>query len=523
MPDTTTALQFALALSPIVVVLVLMIGFRWGGAKAGPAGWLVALAVSVLFFGAGPALLAYSQMRALLLTLYVLYIVWMALLLYNVAVEAGAIATIGAGIVRLTADRALQLLLLAWVFSSFLQGIAGYGVPIAVVAPLLIGLGFSPVLSVTAVAVGHAWSVNFGSIAASFNALIAASGLPGEILAPASALLLGITCFLCGIGVMLLYDGLRGLRHGAPAILIIGAAMAGTQYLLAVSGLWNIAAFGAGAAGLAVTALVGRLPIYRGVASPSAPQGAASPTSRGGLPLSLALAPYAFLVVFVTLAELAPWAHTVLNSIKIQVAFPATETALGWVNQAGKGQAISVFGHAGALLVYASVSGFALYLATGHSRPGAAGRILSNTARSAVRSSIGIATMVGFALIMEQSGMTNAIAVGLSLGLAPVYPFVAPFIGLLGAFMTGSNTNSNVIFAGLQQQTAQLLGLSAPLILALQTTGGSIGGMLAPARIIVGCSTAGLVGQEGQVLRRTIVYGLVICVVIGAVGLLMAR
>ena len=129
MPDTTTALHFALALSPIVVVLVLMIGFRWGGAKAGPAGWLVALAVSVLFFGAGPALLAYSQMRALLLTLYVLYIVWMALLLYNVAVEAGAIATIGAGIVRLTVDRTLQLLLLAWVFSSFLQGIAGYGCP----------------------------------------------------------------------------------------------------------------------------------------------------------------------------------------------------------------------------------------------------------------------------------------------------------------------------------------------------------------------------------------------------------
>jgi lactate permease len=94
---------------------------------------------------------------------------------------------------------------------------------------------------------------------------------------------------------------------------------------------------------------------------------------------------------------------------------------------------------------------------------------------------------------------------------------MSPFIGLLGAFMTGSNTNSNVIFANLQKTTAELIGITVPLILAAQTTGGSLGSMLAPAKVIVGCSTAGLEGQEGKVMRVTLGYGLLIAAIIGAV------
>jgi lactate permease len=84
--------------------------------------------------------------------------------------------------------------------------------------------------------------------------------------------------------------------------------------------------------------------------------------------------------------------------------------------------------------------------------------------------------------------------------------------------MTGSNTNSNVVFAGLQQQTAELLVMPIMIILGAQTTGGSLGSMLAPAKIIVGCSTAGLAGEEGQVLRRTITYGVIITAVIGIIA-----
>jgi lactate permease len=516
-------IDFFLALSPIAAVLILMVGFRWGGARAGAMGWLVALVVSVLSFGADAKLLAYAQTRGVLLTLFVLYIIWMALVLFNVVREAGAIEVIAEGIVRLTGDRVLQLLILSWVFSAFLQGVAGFGVPIAVVAPLLIGLGFSPVTSVAAVAAGHSWSVTFGDIASSFNALIAATGLPGEVLAPWTAVLLGVACFGCGIAAAYAYQGVQSLKRGWPALLLIGAVMVGTQYLLAVNRLWNLAGFVAGLVGLGTSALVARLAFYRRQRAMEVEKESIErepsdeKTDAKTLPLLLAVTPYLLLILIVGVAELVSPVHDFLNEIKIAMEFPEVETTLGWVTKAGLGKQISVFGHAGALLLYTSLAGYLLFSWKGYYKPGALGRIISNTTRSAVRSSIGIASMVGFATMMSLSGMTYTLAVGLSQVLEPIFPFLAPYIGLLGAFMTGSNTNSNVVFAALQQQTATLLNLPVALILAAQTTGGSLGSMLAPAKIIVGCSTAGLSGEEGRVLRRTIIYGVMIAAVIGIV------
>ncbi|MGD2041019.1 MAG: L-lactate permease [Anaerolineae bacterium] len=512
-----TLFTWLLAFSPIAVVLVLMVGLRWGGKKAGPVGWLVAMLVAWLFFGAGPEVLLYSQLRGLLLTLYVLYIIWMALVLYRVVDEAGAITVIGQGIARLTAEPTMQLLLLAWAFSAFLQGVAGFGVPIAVVAPLLIGMGFTPVIAVAAVAIGHSWSVTFGDIASSFQALMAATGLAGEVLAPWSSAFLGVACFGCGIAAAWTLQGWQSLRKGWPALLVMGAVMAGIQALLATSGLWNLAGFGAGLAGLAVGALVARMPRYQ--RDQAAPPIQIEGETHRSLSLPLALAPYLVLIVVVTAAELWPWLHETLNAIKIQLWFPQVQTEYGWTTAAGYGRSISVFGHAGALLAYVSLAAFVLYKLVGFFVPGVARRIVQRTVKSAVPSSIGIATMVGMAVAMDNSGMTYILAAGLSKVAGPLYPLVAPFIGLLGAFMTGSNTNSNVVFAPLQQQAAGLLAISVPIILAAQTTGGSLGSMLAPAKIIVGCSTAGLAGQEGDVLKKTLPFGLIIAAVIGVLAL----
>jgi len=145
------------------------------------------------------------------------------------------------------------------------------------------------------------------------------------------------------------------------------------------------------------------------------------------------------------------------------------------------------------------------------------------TVSSAVVSSIGIVTMVGMALAMTDSGMTYALANGMKSVAGAFYPLVAPFIGVLGAFMTGSNTNSNILFGALQRDTATLLGISTTAVLAAQTTGGALGSMLAPAKIVVGCSTVGLAGQEGQVLRRGVAYGLVIAAVMGLVALVWVQ
>ncbi|MGD9049814.1 MAG: L-lactate permease, partial [Anaerolineae bacterium] len=185
----------------------------------------------------------------------------------------------------------------------------------------------------------------------------------------------------------------------------------------------------------------------------------------------------------------------------------------------GYGRKISVFGHAGALLAYVSLIFIAVYSWTGHYSPGVGRRIVQRTVKSAVPSSIGILSMVGMAVVMDNSGMTYELAAGLSKLAGPLYPLVAPYIGMLGAFMTGSNTNSNVVFAPLQKQAAELLLISVPIILAAQTTGGALGSMLAPAKIIVGCSTAGLAGREGEVLKKTLPPGLIVAGVVGVLAL----
>jgi lactate permease len=114
--------------------------------------------------------------------------------------------------------------------------------------------------------------------------------------------------------------------------------------------------------------------------------------------------------------------------------------------------------------------------------------------------------MVSMAVIMSHAGMTDALARGLAQGVGGFFPLASSWIGALGAFMTGSNTNSNVVFAMMQRRTAEILGRSVPLILAAQSAGGAIGSVAAPTKVVVGASTAGMADQEGPILRKLFPY-----------------
>jgi lactate permease len=221
------------------------------------------------------------------------------------------------------------------------------------------------------------------------------------------------------------------------------------------------------------------------------------------------------LICIVSMDALVPPVKKALSIVSLNLSFPLITTSHGWTVKAGLGQGISVLGHGGALLVYASLLSYLFYFQRGCYKPGAPSRILKNCVKSGVPTSLGIVTMVGMALLMDHAGMIFSIADGISRAFGDVYPFFASWVGLLGAFMTGSNTNSNVLFGGLQKQVAELAGISAVVILAAQTTGGALGSMIAPAKIIVGCSTVGLSGQEGPVLKVTLKYGLVVTTLIG--------
>lgn len=495
-----TLLTWLLALLPVLVILVLMLGLKWGGSKAGAVGLVVALLVAVVFFGAGGKLIAVSQGKGLLLTFDVLYIIWTALLLFHIADEAGAVRIIGQALPRLTTDRMMQGLLLGWLFASFLQGMGGFGVPVAVAAPLLVGLGFSPVQAVIMACIGHGWAVNFGSLATSFQTLMAVTGLPGELLAPDSALLLGLSAIACGSVVAFVAAGWKGLLRALPAVLVLSAVMGGVQYLLVTNGLWTLGATGGAMAGLIVGIGVARLPLYHGPAAQ---------TEHPQAPL-VAFSAYAVLILLAFGINLIPPVNALLDSIQVNFQFPAVSTAFGWATPAEPGRAINIFGHPGALLLYSSIIAYLIYARAGYYKPGALPRILRKTYKGAVNSSLGILAMVGMAVIMSHSGMTNLLAQGLSVSFgAAVYPAVAPFIGALGAFITGSNNNSNVLFAALQMRTAELLGLDVPLILGAQTAGGSLGSVMAPAKVIVGCSIVGLGSSEGVVMGKILIYGLI--------------
>jgi lactate permease len=504
-----TPIDWLLASLPILTVLILMLRFHWSGAKAGMTGWIVALLLAAFRFGAGWLMLASAQLKGLLLTLFVLYITWAALLLYRVTDEAGALSAIGAGLPRLTPDRGLQVLLLGWIFGAFLQGVSGFGVPVAVVAPLLVGLGFPPMAAVVIASVGHSWAVTFGSLGSSFYALIAATGRSGEELAPWSAVMLGLACLGCGAGTLWAAGGRRTVREGLVPLLVIGSAMAGSQFLAVTHGLWTIGGMVGGLVGLAVGVVWARVEHgsagFTGRASePSSP--------AHGMPLGWALFPYILLVGIVLSAQLIPPVRDFLGQVVICIQFPKLTTARGWEIEAGPGRTINIFGHAGALLAYAAIITYVVFRTRGYYSPGTVRRIGRTVVQKAAQSSLGIAAMVGMAVTMEHAGMTHLLADGLARVAGPAFPIVAPFIGVLGAFMTGSNTNSNVIFGNMQQHVAMLVGVSPLIILAAQTAGGAVGSMFAPAKVIVGCSTVELGGQEGPVLQATMRYGVAIVI-----------
>jgi lactate permease len=489
-------MHFLLALLPILLILVLMVIFRWGAARAGSVGYLSALALAAVFFGSGLELLAFAHVKALLLTIDVLLIIWAAFLLYRVADEAGAIQTIGAALPHLTADRGMQALIIGWAFASFLQGVGGFGVPVAVIAPILVGLGFTPMAAVVVPSLGHSWAVTFGSLGSSFQALLAATGLPADLLGPPAALFLGASALLVGWMVIHSTRGWPGFKQLFLPATVMGLVMGLVQYLVVLAGVWNIGAFLGGLAGLLVS-----FPLARRVRGQNQNQ-----EKLDIRRLIVALSGYVVMVGITLGVQLIPPVRDFLGQVVISVEFPEMSTTLGYVTPAGAGRNIPLFRHAGAILGYASLAAYWIYKRAGLYRPGANRRIVFGTLQKVMSSSVGIASMVAMASIMQHAGMTDALARGLAEGMGQLFPLAAPWIGALGAFMTGSNTNSNVLFGALQLRTAELLGYSVAFILAAQTAGAALGSVIAPTKVVVGASTAGMEGKEGDVMRQLFVY-----------------
>jgi len=376
--------------------------------------------------------------------------------------------------------------------------------PIAIVAPMLVGLGVQPIIAVAAVAVGHAWSVTFGDMGIIWQTLIGIVKMDSASLAPMSALLLGIACLLCGFAAA----RILGYARRAPFVVVIAIAMSLAQYALAGLDITPLAAFGAGAAG-----------VVGGILFSIRPGRFLKPSKS----LVAALLSYGSLTALMSAIFLIPSLRSTLDQVMWRMAFPQVATTTGFVTPAGFGQAFRFLTHPGASILLIALLSYALFARLRFCASNSWRLALSATWKSAAPSSVGIITMVGLAALMEHAGMTLLLARAMSNMMGVAFPIVSPLIGILGAFASGSNNNSNVLFASLQHNAATMLDLDPRVMIAAQTTGGSLGSMIAPAKLIVGCSTVGLKGRDGEVLRVTLPYGLLIGLAMGVVALVISK
>lgn len=511
-----------LALLPLLILLVLMLTFRWSSPRAGLAAWFAALAIGALAFGLNPPVFWVSQAKGLLLSLYVLAIFWPALFLYHLIEQAGGIRAISTLLESGVGERGLLALVLAWAFSGFLEGLAGFGIPIVVVAPMLVGLGIAPVAAVAAVAVGHSWAVTFGDMGVIFQTLLGVVQMDASQIIPAASLLLGVACLACGLGAAALLGQLRRW----PLVVLLGLLMAGVQYGLAAVGLAPLAAFGAGLAGVSGALIYGylrgrlsRAGKVAAVAQPGRDMPAVFPNRTG---LGAAVSGYGMLTILMLLVALPGPVRSGLSSFLWQAAFPQVTTLTGYVTPASLGPAFRVLVHPGTIILLVALICVMIFSSHRYGGGDAWKPALAATWRAGKTPSLGIIATLGLSSLMEHTGMTMLLAQGLSQALGQAFPLVSPWVGILGAFASGSNNNSNVLFGMLQKNAALLIGIAPALMVAAQTAGGSLGSMIAPAKLVVGCSTAGIQGRDGEVLRKTLPYGLGIGLLVGAITLLLA-
>lgn len=326
-----------------------------------------------------------------------------------------------------------------------------------------------------------------------------------------AAILLGIACLLCDFATTHL---LKSLNRW-PVVKLLAVIMAFVQYVVVAIQIPALAGMFAGASGVISAIIINKYLIKKTDKSASIP--VMNRTLRS------ALLSYGVLVLLMILIAVISPLKDFLSKVIWTVSFPEVRTMNGFVTAAVSAQSYRPLLHPGTAILLVTFLGYLLnrrqklYQNTGIKD------ITTITWKASWPAMVGVFSMVGLSSLMDHSGMTVQLANALSDLFQAVFPLISPVIGMLGAFATGSNNNSNVLFGPLQEGIAIILKLSPAVIVAAQTTGGSLGSMIAPAEIIVGCSTVGLQSHDGEVLRKKIPYGIVIGLLMGGVTFLLTK
>ncbi len=546
---------FLLAFMPVLTVFIFLVILRWPAKRAMPVAYVITVAIALFLWGTEFNKIAGATVHGIMTALNILFIVFGAILLLYTLREGGALATIRQGLINISPDRRVQLIIIAWLFGSLIEGSSGFGTPAAIAAPLLVGIGFPAMAAVVTALIIQSTPVTFGAVGTPI--LIGVNtGLEGQELVLTSIGDMAYFDYLVQIGA---YAALFHMLIGAliPLIMVgmltrfFGANRSFREGLRA----WKFALF----AGFAFTipyylvatflgpefpsiagALVGLL-----IVIPAAQrkflvldeefqfeerakweerwigelQDASDPVLKGE-PINLfkAWLPYIIVVSLLIITR-------VVDPVRNFLTSPALTISITDIFGSGVNTSSQPFYLPGFILLVTSLATYFLHRMWQD-------RGYANAWKAAGRVLIGAGSALIFAVPMVQvfihsesayyESMPIVLAEGVSAIAGGFWPFFAPIIGALGAFIAGSNTISNMMFSLLQFATADSIGLDhmgAAIVVSLQAVGGAAGNMICVHNVVAAAATVGLLGKEGSLIRLALIPMTYYVLAAGALGM----
>lgn len=540
-----------LAALPIFTLLFLLGVLRKAAWISGLSGLAVALVLAMLGYGM-PAKTAVgaATFGAAFGLFPISWIIFWAIALFRVTVETGKFEIIRDSIGNLTPDPRLQALLVAFSFGAFLEGGAGFGTPVAVAATMMVGLGFSPFRASAICLLANTAPVAFGSIGIPVITLAGTTGLPLNKLSGAVALLCspaslilpvylivalggfgamsGIWLPALGTGISFAVVQLVVSNFMGPQLSAILAAIASMVVLIALLRFRRAEPDDAGI--LAQKAFAGtsenNAPVGGALRASTKGQssGAETSTSHSIGEILYAWVPYALLVACVILWEFAPM-QKILNKGTIVFAWPWLHDAVLRMPPVAAAPSpyhalfsLNIFSAAGTACMAATFMA-AICLRVSLPR---FGKILLAVGRQMALPIATVSLVLGIGFLMNYCGATATLGLAFS-STGKLFPFFSPLLGLLGVFLTGSDTSSNALFGNLQVVTATRLGLDPVLMAAANAAGGVMGKMISVQTIAVAAAATGLsVMEQSKLFRFTLKHSIVLGLFIGGLALFYA-
>jgi len=479
---------------------------------------LLAIVLTIVVYGMPVKLGVLSAFHGALYGLFpICWVIIGAVFLFNVTVKSGQFEIIKNFMASITPDRRLQALLIAFSFGSFLEGAAGFGAPVAISAAMLVGLGFNPLYAAGICLIANTAPVAFGSVGTPIIIASRVSDIPEMAISQMVGRTLPILSLLVPFYLVVLMSGFRKSLEVLPAIIASGLSFAFFQWLASNYMGPMLPDVLAGIASILCLMVLLKYwkpkSIWRFSEEP--PQTINTKIQYTAGQIFRAWSPYMIMTIFIIAWGLQP-VKDALNSMGIlKFEIPVLTHAIFMEN--GSSFIIKPFE-----FNYLSAPGTALLIVTFISIPlvgmtYAEGiKTYWSTLKQLKFSIITIASVVGFAFVANNSGMSITMAMALA-GTGVLFPFFSPILGWLGVFLTGSDTSSNALFCKLQATSAETIGVDPVVTVSANASGGVAAKMISPQSIAIGAAAVGLVGKESNLFRFTVKHSFImlfaICVI----------